>query len=172
MTVIPRGLAGGYTVTLPEEERTLHSRSYFLSRLPVMMGGRAAEEIIFGDVTTGAHDDLQKATQIVRDMVCRYGMSERVGPITFGRESSMVFLGRDIGEERNYSEDTAKMIDIEVKSILEESYQKARTTLLDHRDQLDLLARTLMDKETLEGEEVRKLLSLPPLEPHVNGQVP
>ena len=161
VTIIPRGMAGGYTVALPEEERTLHSRSYFLSRLPVMMGGRVAEEIIFSDVTTGAYDDLQKATQLARDMVCRYGMSLALGPISFGKEGGMVFLGRDFGDERNYSEGTATAIDAEVKKIVEEAYRKAHKTLTDNRDKLDLLAKTLLEKETMESADVRQLLSIP-----------
>ena len=161
VTIIPRGMAGGYTVSLPEEERTLHSRSYFLSRLPVMMGGRVAEEVVFNDITTGAQDDLQKATQLARDMVCRYGMSAIIGPMTFGKEAGMVFLGRDFGDERNYSEETANAIDVEIKRIIEEAYQKAKKTLLDNRDKLDLLAKTLLEKETMESADVRRLLSLP-----------
>ena len=161
VTIIPRGMAGGYTVALPEEERTLHSRSYFLSRLPVMMGGRVAEEIVFGDITTGASDDLQKATQLVRDMVCRYGMSTALGPIAFGKENGMVFLGRDLGDERNYSEQTASAIDAEIKKIVEEAYRQAKKTLTDHRPKLDLLAKTLLEKETMDSADVRTLLSLP-----------
>jgi cell division protease FtsH len=161
ITIIPRGMAGGYTVSLPEEERTLHSRSFFLSRLPVMMGGRVAEEIVFKDITTGASDDLSKATQLVRDMICRYGMSEALGPVTFGRDNAMVFLGRDMGEERNYSEDTAHAIDAEIKKTLEEAYQKAKKLLLENRERLDLLAKTLLEKETMDAADVRKLLSIP-----------
>ena len=158
-------------MTLPDEERTLHSRSFFLSDLPVMMGGRAAEEIIFGDITTGAHNDLQKATNLARQMVCQYGMSDRLGPVTFAKESAMVFLGRDIGEERNYSEDTARVIDAEIKRIIDEAYNKAKKTLLDNRDQLDLLAKTLMEKETLDAAEVKQLLSLPDPHPGENGSI-
>ena len=161
VTIIPRGMAGGYTVALPEEERTLHSRSYLLSRLPVMMGGRVAEEVVFGDITTGASDDLQKATQLVRDMVCRFGMSKALGPIAFGKENGMVFLGRDLGDERNYSEATAGAIDAEIKKTLEEAYRQAQKTLTDNRTKLDLLAKTLLEKETMDSSEVRLLLSLP-----------
>ena len=169
ITIIPRGMAGGYTVTLPEEERTMHSFSYFTDRLPVMLGGRAAEAIIFGDVTTGAHDDLNKATALARSMVCQYGMSDRLGPVTFGKEQGMVFLGRDIGEERNYSEETAQTIDAEIKRILDEAYHKARTLLTEHRDQLELLAKRLIEKETLDGQEVRDLLGIPAEVAATNG---
>jgi cell division protease FtsH len=171
VTIIPRGMAGGYTVSLPEEERTLHSRSYFLSRLPVMMGGRVAEEIVFNDITTGAHDDLQKATQLARDMVCRYGMSSTIGPRTFGKESAMVFLGRDFADERDYSEETASAIDAEIKKIIDDAYQQSKKTLSDNRDKLDLLAKTLLEKETMDAADVRRLLSLPEETPAVSKAV-
>ena len=135
------------------------------------MGGRAAEEIVFGDITTGAHDDLQKSTQLARHMVCRYGMSTKLGPVTFGKENGMVFLGRDLGEERNYSEDTAKMIDEEIKRIIDDAYALAKKTLNENRDKLEILAKTLLEKETLDATEVRQLLSLPLEEgPLTNGQ--
>lgn len=170
ITIIPRGMAGGYTVALPEEERTLHSRSYFEARLPVMMGGRVAEEIVFGDITTGAYDDLQKATELARNMVCHYGMSPKMGPMIFGKENGQVFLGRDIGEERNYSDETARMIDSEIKRILQEAYDKAKKILEDNRDKLEILAQKLLEKETLEGAEVRTLLGLPDL-PSTNASL-
>jgi cell division protease FtsH len=163
ITIIPRGMAGGYTVALPEEERTLHSRTYLEARLPVMMGGRVAEEIVFGDITTGAHDDLQKATGLARSMVCNYGMSEKLGPIIFGKENSMVFLGRDLGEGHDYSDETARLIDSEIKSLLIGAYEKAKKILTEQRDKLDLLTQKLLERETLEGAEVRSLLSLPEL---------
>lgn len=162
ITIIPRGMAGGYTVTLPDEDRTLHSRDYFLSRLPMMLGGRVAEEIIFDDITTGAADDLEKATSLARQMVCKYGMSEKVGPVSFGKENGQVFLGRDLYDERNYSEETARLIDSEIKRIISEAYAKAKKILTDNRDKLELLSKTLLEKETLESDEVRQLLGLPP----------
>jgi len=164
ITIIPRGMAGGYTVALPEEERTLHSLSYFEARLPVIMGGRVAEEIIFNDITTGAHDDLSKATSLARHMVCHYGMSEKMGPVIFGgKENNMVFLGRDIGEERDYSDETARLIDSEIKRILMDAYDRAKKLLTANRDKLEILAVKLLEKETLDGAEVRTLLSLPEL---------
>lgn len=165
VTIIPRGMAGGYTVMLPDEDRTLHSRDYFLGRLPVMLGGRVSEEIIFGDITTGAADDLEKATALARQMICKYGMSEKIGPISLGKENGMVFLGRDMGEDRNYSEDTAKIVDSEIRRIIDEAYQKAKKVLTENRDKLDRLAKTLLERETLEGAEVTELLSLgaPPI---------
>ncbi len=163
ITIIPRGMAGGYTVALPDEDRTLHSLSYFEARLPMIMGGRVAEELVFGDVTTGAHDDLRKATELARNMVCHYGMSKKLGPIIFGKEGGEVFLGRDFGEQRNYSDETARLIDSEIKRILQEAYEKARTILTEQRDKLEILAQKLLEKETLDGAEVRLMLSLPEL---------
>ncbi len=160
VTIIPRGMAGGYTVSLPEEDRTLHSRTFFLAEIPVLMGGRVAEEIIFGDITTGAHNDLQKATQIAREMVCRFGMSSKIGPIVFGKEGGMVFLGRDIMDEKNYSEDTARLIDGEVKRILEEGYEHAKKILTENRDKLEALAKLLLEKETLDADEIKKVTGL------------
>ncbi len=165
ITIIPRGMAGGYTVTLPDEDRTLHSRDFFLARLPMMLGGRVSEEIVFSDITTGAADDLEKATSLARQMVCKFGMSEKVGPISFGKDNSMVFLGRDLYEERNYSEDTARIIDSEIKRLVSEAYVQAKKMLTENRSMLDLLAKTLLEKETLEADEVRVLLGLPPLPP-------
>ncbi|OQA55988.1 MAG: ATP-dependent zinc metalloprotease FtsH [Candidatus Omnitrophica bacterium ADurb.Bin277] len=161
VTIIPRGMAGGYTVTLPEEDRTLQSRSFFLAEIPVALGGRVAEEIVFGDITTGAHNDLQKVTQIARQMVCRFGMSEKLGPMTFGKDNSMVFLGRDLMEERNYSEETARLIDNEVKRIIEEGYAKAQKILTENREKLELLAKMLLEKETLDADEIRKAVGIP-----------
>jgi len=161
VTIIPRGMAGGYTIFVPEEDRSYRSRNEFLNELPVALGGRAAEEIVFGDITTGAQNDLQQVTKTARSMVCQYGMSDKLGHMTLGKDQSMVFLGRDLGEERNYSEETAQLIDSEVKKLIDDSYTKAKDILSIHRDKLDLLANTLIEKETLEADEVRKLLSLP-----------
>jgi len=161
VTIIPRGMAGGYTVTLPEEDRTLQSRSFFLAEIPVALGGRVAEELVFGDITTGAHNDLQKITQIARQMVCRFGMSEKLGPMTFGKDNSMVFLGRDLMEERNYSEETARLIDNEVKRIIAEGYAKAQKILTENREKLELLAKMLLEKETLDADEIRKAVGIP-----------
>ena len=161
VTIIPRGLAGGYTVTLPEEDRTLHSRTFFLAEIPVLMGGRVAEELVFGDITTGAHNDLQKATNIAREMVCRFGMSEKLGPLVFGKEGGgMVFLGRDLMNEKNYSEDTARAIDTEIKRIVEEGYALSKKILTANRDKLEALAKLLLEKETLDAEEIKKITGL------------
>jgi len=161
VTIIPRGMAGGYTMFVPEEDRNYRSRREFLNDLPVALGGRAAEEIIFGDITTGAQNDLQQVTKTARSMVCQYGMSDKLGHMILGKDQSMVFLGRDLGDERNYSEETARIIDAEVKKIIDEAYVRAKEILVRERKRLDLLANTLLEKETLEAKEVRELLSLP-----------
>ena len=161
VTIIPRGMAGGYTMFVPEEDRNYRSRHEFLSELPVALAGRAAEEIVFGDITTGAQNDLQQVTKTARSMVCQYGMSDKLGHMTLGQDQSMVFLGRDLGHERDYSEQTAQLIDAEVKQIIDDAYDKAKEILIRERDRLDLLAMTLIEKETLEAKAVRELLKLP-----------
>ena len=170
VTIIPRGLAGGYTVTLPEEDRTLHSRTFFLAEIPVLMGGRVAEDLIFGDITTGAHNDLQKATHIAREMVCRFGMSKKLGPVVFGKEGGgMVFLGRDLMDEKNYSEETAQAIDSEIKRIIEEGYEHSKKLLTENRDKLEALAHLLLEKETLDAEEIKKITGLQTVAPSEGG---
>ena len=161
VSIISRGVAAlGYTLQVPEEDRYLASRSELRARLLVLMGGRASEEIIFGDVTTGAHNDIEVATRLARRMVCEFGMSEKLGNIAFAKENGHVFLGRDIMEEKRYSEETARIIDAEVKKLLDESYAKAKETLTQNRSKLELLANTLVEKEVLDVHEVRRLLSL------------
>jgi len=131
-----------------------------MARLAVLLGGRVVEEIIFGDVTTGAYDDLQKATEIAREMVCEYGMSDTLGPLTLGRRHKEVFLGKDIAEDRNYSEEIAYTIDKEVRKIIDSSYEKARTIIMNNRDKLDKLTAILLEKEVLEREEIDKILNV------------
>jgi len=131
-----------------------------MTRLAVLLGGRVAEEIVFEDITTGAHDDLQKATEIAREMVCEYGMSDTLGPLTLGRRHKEVFLGKDIAEDRNYSEEVAFTIDKEVRSIIDSAYEQARTLIVDNRDKLDKLTAILLEKEVLEREEIDKILDI------------
>ncbi len=133
VTIIPRGMAMGVTMLLPESDRHSHDRDYVEAMIAVKMGGRIAEEIILNQLTTGAHDDLEKATELARKMVCEWGMSEKMGPLTFGRREEQVFLGRDIARHQDYSEDTAIKIDQEVKRIVEQNYARARTILTEHR---------------------------------------
>ncbi|NSW75941.1 MAG: ATP-dependent metallopeptidase FtsH/Yme1/Tma family protein [Candidatus Atribacteria bacterium] len=159
ISIIPRGgVALGYTLQLPTEDRYLMSKQELLSRLTILLGGRVAEEIIFKDVTTGAHDDLKKATEIAREMVCEYGMSEILGPLTLGRKHKEVFLGRDIAEDRNYSEEIAYAIDKEVRAIIDQAYEQAKDIILKHREKLDALATKLIEKEVLNREEIDEVL--------------
>lgn len=161
VTIVSRGMALGYTMQLPKEDRYLYRKSQFLGRIAGMLGGRASEEITFNEISTGAQDDIKKATELARDMITVYGMSERLGHLTIGRRHNQVFLGRDIAEERNYSEDTAKLVDEEVKKIIDECYGIAKSKLTENKDKLDLLAKRLMEKETLDEAEVRELLGFP-----------
>lgn len=154
ISIIPRGRALGYTLTLPTEDRYLVTRSELLSELAMLLAGRVAEEMLFNDVTTGAVDDLERATKIARKMVCEYGMSEKLGPLTLGHKEDTVFLGKDIAREPNYSPEIAFEIDKEVRRIIDESYQKARKILEEHRDALDKIAKTLIEKETIDKQEL------------------
>jgi cell division protease FtsH len=158
VTILPRGMAMGVTIFVPEEDRYSASTEDLLAQVAVFMAGRAAEELAFGRITTGASNDIERATQIARDMVCRYGMSKSVGPVHFGRKQSQVFLGRDISEQRNYSEAVAMAIDDEVRKIVEAQYNRARSILETQRDLLDLLAAELLKSEVLEEEDLDKIL--------------
>jgi cell division protease FtsH len=163
VTIIPRGMAMGVTMLLPESDRHSHDRDYVEAMIAVKMGGRIAEELILNQLTTGAHDDLEKATELARKMVCEWGMSEKMGPLTFGRREEQVFLGRDIARHQDYSEDTAVQIDQEVKRIVEQNYTRARTILTEHRPLLERVAEALLEREVLDAEEVRMLIEGIPL---------
>ena len=158
VTIVARGMAGGFTRSLPQDDRRLQDRSYYEAMMTMALGGHVSEELIFGEMTTGAHDDIGKVTQIARNMVTQWGMSARMGPRTFGRRQSMVFLGRDISEERDYSERTAQEIDDEVRRVIDEAHQRCRILLAAHRDKLEILANRLIEVETVEGEELLRLL--------------
>jgi len=161
VSIIPRGTAAlGYTMQVPIEDRYLTSRQELLGRLVVLMGGRASEELNFGEITTGAHNDLEVATDIARRMVCEFGMSEKMGNLTFGRRDHQIFLGRDLGEEKNYSDDTARMIDGEIKRIIDEAYEKAKKVLAANMDKLKLLATSLLEREVLDAEEVKAIVGI------------
>ncbi len=158
VSIVPRGVAAlGYTLQLPTEDRYLMTRSELLDKLAVLLGGRAAEELIYGEVSTGAQNDLEQATEIARAMVMDYGMSEKLGPQTFRRRESL-FLEPTWRHREDISEETARVIDAEVAKIINESYERAKKVLSERRERLELLARTLLEKETLEGEELQKLL--------------
>ncbi len=164
VTIVSRGMALGYTMSLPSEDRYLHSKSEFEDKLAGMLGGHVAEEIVFGDTTTGASNDIEKATGLARAMVTQYGMSEKLGPLTFGKKDEMIFLGREISEQRNYSDEIAAKIDAEVREIIDRAYQRAKEALTAQREVLDRLAALLIEKETIESEEFESLFAgvLPP----------
>ncbi len=165
VTIIPRGRALGLTAYLPQDERHSFSREYWLRVLTHLMGGRAAEQIVLNQLTTGASDDIRRATNIARRMVCEWGMSERLGPLTFGSKEEFVFLGREISQQRDYSEKTAIMIDEEVRSLVDGAYNHARQLLVDNLDKLHTLSSALLEREMLDGEEVEKVLRGEKLEP-------
>jgi cell division protease FtsH len=163
ISIIPRGAAGGLTWFTPSEERMdsgLYSRSYLENQMAVALGGRVAEEIIFGndEVTTGASNDLQQVARVAQQMVTRFGMSERLGPVALGRQQGGMFLGRDIASERNYSEETASAVDDEVRNLVELAYRRARDVLVNNQHILDTIAQKLIDKETVDAEELQEIL--------------
>jgi len=153
-------LAGGYTFTPPLEDRHYWTKRELTSEISMMLGGRASEEINLKEVTTGAQNDLEMATGMARRMVTQFGMSERLGNITLGRREGLVFLGRDISEERNYSEETAKLIDEEVRKIVDEAYLRAKSLLQANLEKLKALTAALLEKEVLDGEVVKKMLGI------------
>ncbi|GAW27472.1 MAG: ATP-dependent zinc metalloprotease FtsH [Bacillota bacterium] len=158
VSIIPRGRAGGYTLLLPKEDRYYATKSQLLDQVTMLLAGRVAEALMLNEISTGAQNDLERATNTVRRMITEYGMSENLGPLTFGNRSDQVFLGRDIARDRNYSEEVAKAIDAEVRRMIEECYQRAESLLLEHKDKLELVANTLMEKETIEADEFTALM--------------
>ncbi|MEK7816725.1 MAG: ATP-dependent zinc metalloprotease FtsH, partial [Actinomycetota bacterium] len=158
VSVISRGQALGYTISLPREDRFLVSKSELLDRLASAMGGRAAEEIKFNEVTSGAANDLQQATAIAKQMIMRYGMSEKLGPRTFGHDHAQPFLGREFAQEPDYSDEIAQEIDTEIKSIIEGARERATQILIEHKERLDLIVNILVERETLEKEEFDQLV--------------
>ncbi len=172
ITVIPRGLALGYTLNLPQEDRYLMSKQELLDEMTTMLAGRAAEELKFNEVTTGAYNDLERVTELARRMVCEFGMSEKLGPITLGRKAGPIFLGRDIVEDRNYSEQVASEIDKEVRRVVDESYQRAKRLLTEHRHALDAIAKRLLEKETIDGDELTAILGSLGVEIPQDGRQP
>ncbi|NOY35874.1 MAG: ATP-dependent zinc metalloprotease FtsH [bacterium] len=158
VSVVSRGKAAGYTLKLPAEERHLYSKKHFLDELAVSLGGYAAEKIIFDDITTGASDDLYRASDVARALVTKYGMSDKIGPVAFGAKEGVMFLGREMGGEKNYSEDVAKEIDGEIKRFMNEALDRAKEVLEKNRKALDAITSRLIEKETIEREEFDKLL--------------
>ena len=162
VTIVARGQAGGYTKTVPEEDRNLITSDQLEARLAMAMGGRAAEELIFGEITTGASNDLEQATNIARTMVTRFGMSKKLGPRTFGKRDELVFLGREISEQRDYSDSVAEQIDDEVQSLIGGAYDTAMRLLKEYRPNLDRVSEYLLENETIEGENFADIFDSPP----------
>ncbi|MCL8208565.1 MAG: ATP-dependent zinc metalloprotease FtsH [Actinomycetia bacterium] len=158
VTIIPRGMAMGYTMPLPQEDRYLVTKDQMLDQVAMSLGGRAAEELVFGEISTGAQDDLEKATKLVRRMITEYGMSEELGPLTYGTRHDQVFLGRDLVRDRDYGEEVASAIDREVRRMVLQQYERAKRLLETHRDILNRLGQALIEKETLDAEELLELV--------------
>lgn len=158
VTIIPRGRAGGYTLSLPKEDKYYATRSEMLDELKVLLGGRVAEALVLKEISSGASNDLQRATQLARQMICEYGMSDNIGPVTFGHRQDQVFLGRDIARDKDYSEEVAAEIDKEVRTFMEDAYAATEKLLSDNIDKLHVIAKALMEKETLEEEEINQLV--------------
>lgn len=164
ISIIPRGQAGGITWFTPSEDRLdsgLLSRSYLQNRMAMLLGGRVAEEIVFGEeeVTTGASSDLQQVARVARQMVMRFGMSDRVGQVALGRQQGNMFLGRDIMSERDFSEETAALVDEEVRLLVDEAYKRAKDVLVSNRSLLDHLSALLIEKETVDADELQEILA-------------
>ena len=167
VSIIARGMAGGYTLALPVEDTTLMSRKKLLAELSGLLGGRVAEEIVFKDITSGASNDIERVTKLARQMVTRLGMSSDMGPMVYGQKEELIFLGREISEQRDYSEAVAEKIDKEVRDLVDEAYSRTRQILTQYRDRLDAVAEKLLEVETLSREDFEKIF--PPPEPHTTG---
>jgi cell division protease FtsH len=172
VTIISRGMALGYTMALPTEDRYLQSKSEFEDKIAGLLGGNVSERMIFNDTTTGSSNDIEKATDLARRMVTEFGMSERLGPLSFGKRDELVFLGREIGEQRNYSDEIAKTIDEEIRAIMDRAYERATQVLEVHRDRLDALAQKLIAEETVDSEAFETIFSDLPKKEDLHGLPP
>lgn len=161
VTIVPRGMAGGYTMSLPDDDRTLVARKKLMAQLAALLGGRVAEELVFNDFTSGASNDLERVTKIARQMVTRLGMSSQLGPLVYGQKEELIFLGREISEQRDYSETIAEQIDKEVRAIVNQAYDMAREALTVYREKLDAVANALLEKETISREEFEAIFPAP-----------
>ena len=159
VTIIPRGRALGVTMQLPEDEKHTYPKNFLYNNLAIFMGGRVAEEICLGQMTTGAGNDIERATEMARKMVCEWGMSEKMGPLTYGSKEEQVFLGRDMANQKNFSDETAKLIDQEVKNLVMGGYKKAHEIITKHRDSLEKMALALLDRETLNASEIKDIIN-------------
>jgi cell division protease FtsH len=158
VTIIPRGRAMGLTQQLPIDEKHNYSADYLLKNISILLGGRAAEEIVLNSLSTGAGNDIERATELARKMVCEWGMSAKLGPLSFGKKEEQIFLGREFAQHRDYSEDTAILIDQEIKRIVNENYDRAREILTTYLDRLNALANALLEREVLDGLEIDMLV--------------
>jgi len=173
VSIIPRGMALGITMQLPTDDRHNYSRDFLQNNLAVLMGGRVAEELVLNQLTTGAGNDIERATTMARKMVCSWGMSETLGPLSYGERDDEIFLGKDLVHHKNFSEETSRLIDAEVRKIVEAAYRKARSILESEREALELIARALLERETISGDDIDRLLrgeTLPPPETPAGGQ--
>jgi len=164
VTIIPRGRALGLTQQLPLDDKYNYSKEYLLNRITILLGGRAAEEVVLQQQTTGAGDDLEKATEMARKMVCEWGMSDRLGPLTFGKNEEHIFLGREVARAKDYSEETALAIDAEIKRFVIECATRARQILEENIEKLHALARALLERETLDREDIAQILRARPFQ--------
>ncbi len=171
VSIIPRGMAGGYTMSLPEHDRSFRSKTQMEEEIIVLLGGRVAEKIVLDEISTGASNDIERATDLARSMITRYGFSEKLGPIVYGHDNSEVFLGRDYSQGRNYSENVAAEIDGEIRELIDTSYENAKQILLSHRDQLDKVAHYLMEHEKIDGEDFIKLMNGEPIDDNTTAPV-
>ncbi|HLT19780.1 MAG TPA: ATP-dependent zinc metalloprotease FtsH [Thermomicrobiales bacterium] len=171
VSIIARGMAGGYTRIVPGEDRAFWTKAQFLDTLAYMMGGRVAEEIVFNEISTGASNDIERASDLARRMVTEYGMSDKLGPLALGKKDELVFLGREINDQRNYSDEIAFEIDKEIRRLIDEAYARATEILTRHQDKLDQISMLLMDRETITGEELEELFDTPRPEPKLYGPV-
>jgi cell division protease FtsH len=171
VSIVARGMMGGYTRVLPAEDRFLWTKAQFEDMISVAMAGQITEELIFNEISTGASNDIERATGLARRMVTEYGMSKTLGPLAFGRKEELVFLGREISEQRNYSDEIAYQIDKEIRSIIDEAYERAKTVLIEYRDKLDAIAMILMEHETVDGAEVEALFDSPRPRPRLVGPI-
>jgi cell division protease FtsH len=158
VTIIPRGRALGVTMQLPVDDRHGYSKGYLLNQLAILMGGRVAEELVLKEMTTGAGNDIERATDLARKMVCEWGMSEKMGPLTFGKQNEQVFLGREMGSQRDFSDQIAMEIDQEVRRLVTENYERAKRLLTENMSSLKRLAEALLEKEVLDGSDIDNIL--------------
>jgi len=166
ISIVARGMMGGYTRILPDEDRFFWTKAQFKDRLAYALGGHVTEELVFQEVSTGASNDIEQVTNLARKMVTEYGMSKELGPIQYGKREEMVFLGRDLGEHRNYSDDVAFQIDKEVRKLVEEGYERARQVLTTYMEQLHQISALLLEKETVDGEEIESFFHEPKPSPN------